>query len=275
MAAFGLGKKILIAGLGSLATGGVAVVAALDNSVKAASIDLHAPKYPWGHNGHLDIYDHASLRRGYEVYKNVCMACHSIEYVQFNMLVGVTHTEEEAKVEAADFQIEDGPNDKGEMFKRPGILSDKFPKPYPNDEAARVANNGALPPDLSLIALGRHDGQNYIFSLLTGYCDPPAGIHVREGLYYNPYFPGGAIGMPPPLYNEIIEYGDGTPATLSQLAKDVTTFLAWTANPTHDERKKTGLKVMSVLAFMIPAAWYMKRFKFSVIKTRKWVFKAK
>uniref|UniRef100_A0A7N5KM00 Cytochrome c1, heme protein, mitochondrial-like n=1 Tax=Ailuropoda melanoleuca TaxID=9646 RepID=A0A7N5KM00_AILME len=139
-------------------------------------------------------------------------------------------------------EVQDGPNEDGEMFMRPGKLSDYFPKPYPNPEAARAANNGALPPDLSYITRARHGGEDYVFSLLTGYCEPPTGVSLREGLHFNPYFPGQAIGMAPPIYDEVLEFDDGTPATMSQVAKDVCTFLRWASEPEHDHRKLMGLK---------------------------------
>ncbi|XP_053571407.1 cytochrome c1, heme protein, mitochondrial-like [Bombina bombina] len=167
------------------------------------------------------------------------------------------------------FEILDGPDENGEMFTRPGKLSDYFPKPYPNSEAGRAANNGALPPDLSYIANARHGGEDYVFSLLTGYCDPPPGVTLREGLYYNPYFPGQAIGMAPPIYNEILEYDDGTPATMSQVAKDVCTFLRWASEPEHDHRKLMGLKVIMIASLLIPLVYYMKRHRWSVLKSRK------
>merc|ERR1719431_2564889 len=160
-------------------------------------------------------------------------------------LVDVTHTEDEGKALAEEDQFLDGPAEDGEMFMRPGKLSDYWPRPFANDAAA-YANNGAIPPDLSFIALGRHGGEDYIYHLLNGYCDPPAGIALQEGQHFNPYFPGGAIGMAAPLYNEIIEYDDGTPATQSQLAKDVCTFLVWAASPEHDMRKKMSIKVMLI-----------------------------
>uniref|UniRef100_A0A8D2PB14 Cytochrome c n=1 Tax=Zosterops lateralis melanops TaxID=1220523 RepID=A0A8D2PB14_ZOSLA len=183
------------------------------------------------------------VRRGFQVYRQVCSACHSMEFVAFRSLIGVTHTEAEAKALAEEVEVQDGPDENGEMFMRPGKVSDYFPKPYPNAEAARAANNGALPPDLSYIVNARHGGEDYVFSLLTGYCDPPAGVSLREGLHYNPYFPGQAIGMAPPIYDEVLEYEDGTPATMSQIAKDVCTFLRWAAEPEHDHRKRMGLKV--------------------------------
>ncbi|KAJ0639378.1 putative cytochrome c1, cytochrome c-like domain superfamily [Helianthus annuus] len=146
-------------------------------------------------------------------------------------------TEEETKAMAAEIEVVDGPNDEAEMFTRPGKLSDRFPQPYENEQAARFANGGAYPPDLSLITKARHNGQNYVFALLTGYRDPPAGVSIREGLHYNPYFPGGAIAMPKMFNDGAVEYEDGTPATEAQMGKDVVSFLSWAAEPEMEERK--------------------------------------
>ncbi|XP_005091244.1 cytochrome c1, heme protein, mitochondrial [Aplysia californica] len=267
------GKKVAWL-LGSLAVGGGTVVAtALAQPAFASDLVLHPPKFPWTHNGHLAALDHASVRRGYEVYKQVCAACHSMKYLCYRNLVNVIMTEDEAKAEAEEALVEDGPNDAGEMFERPGKLSDHFPDPYKNDEQARAANNGALPPDLSYIVLARHGGEDYIFSLLTGYSDPPAGVKLMEGQHFNAYFPGGAIGMAQALYNEIIEYSDGTPATQSQLAKDVATFLKWAGEPEHDVRKLYGFRALIILSFLIGVTYYMKRHKWSVLKSRKLAFK--
>ena len=267
---------------------------ALDQSVKASGNELHPPQFPWSHNGTFASLDHASVRRGYEVYKQVCSACHSMKYLAYRNLVNVTHTESEAKAEAeaiqvsllhkfktettnylqlAPKQVTDGPDEEGNMFQRPGKLADYFPRPYPNEEAARAANNGALPPDLTYITAARHGGEDYVFSLLTGYCEAPAGCQPREGLYYNPYFAGGAIGMSQVLYNEVMEYSDGTPATASQLAKDVSTFLKWAAEPEHDDRKKMALKAIMIFSFLISVSYYWKRHKWSALKTKKMVFK--
>uniref|UniRef100_A0A3Q0RYG4 Cytochrome c1, heme protein, mitochondrial n=1 Tax=Amphilophus citrinellus TaxID=61819 RepID=A0A3Q0RYG4_AMPCI len=262
-------KKVALTTLGVVTTGGAGLALMLHQSVKASDLELHPPQYPWSHAGPLSSLDHASIRRGYQVYKQVCSACHSMEYLAFRNLVGVSHTEEEVKVIAEEIEVVDGPDETGEMFTRPGKLSDYFPKPYPNPEAARAANNGALPPDLSYIVNARHGGEDYVFSLLTGYCEPPAGVTVREGLYYNPYFPGQAIGMAPPIYNEILEYDDGTPATMSQVAKDVCTFLRWAAEPEHDQRKRMGLKLLLGSAIIVPLLYYMKRHRWSVLKSRK------
>uniref|UniRef100_A0A8C9VVE9 Cytochrome c1, heme protein, mitochondrial n=1 Tax=Scleropages formosus TaxID=113540 RepID=A0A8C9VVE9_SCLFO len=244
------GKKVALSTLGVLAAGGAGLALALHQSVKASDLELHPPSYPWSHNGLLSSLDHTSIRRGYQVYKQVCSACHSMEYLAFRNLVGVSHTEAEVKALAEEIEVVDGPDEKGEMFTRPGKLSDYFPKPYPNPEAARAANNGALPPDLSYIVNARHGGEDYVFSLLTGYCEPPVGVTIREGLYYNPYFPG-------------------TPATMSQVAKDVCTFLRWAAEPEHDQRKRMGLKLLLGSAILLPLVYYMKRHRWTVLKSRK------
>lgn len=152
---------------------------------------------------------------------------------------------------------------------RPGKLSDYFPSPYPNEEAARFANNGAYPPDLSWIVSARKGGEDYIFALLTGYHDPPAGISLREGQYYNPYFPGGAISMAQALYNEAMEYSDGTPATASQLAKDVSTFLKWASEPEWDDRKRILIKTIGICSVLLGLTYYIKRHKWSSMKSRK------
>uniref|UniRef100_A0A8C7NFE8 Cytochrome c1, heme protein, mitochondrial n=1 Tax=Oncorhynchus mykiss TaxID=8022 RepID=A0A8C7NFE8_ONCMY len=262
-------KKVALTMFGVLTTSGAGIALMLQQSVKASDLELHPPNYPWTHSGMLSALDHGSIRRGYQVYKQVCSACHSMEYLAFRNLVGVSHTEAEVKVLAEEIEVVDGPDESGEMFTRPGKLSDYFPKPYPNPEAARAANGGALPPDLSYIVNARHGGEDYVFSLLTGYCEPPAGVEVREGLYYNPYFPGQAIGMAPPIYNEVLEFEDGTPATMSQVAKDVCTFLRWAAEPEHDQRKRMGLKLLMGSAILVPLVYYMKRHRWSVLKSRK------
>ncbi|XP_033220094.1 cytochrome c1, heme protein, mitochondrial [Belonocnema kinseyi] len=266
------GRKIFLTCFGAAAGGAGALIYALENSLHAEDAVAHPPNYPWSFNGMLSSLDHASMRRGWEVYKNVCSACHSLKYVAYRHLVGVTHTEEEAKALAEEVQVQDGPNDLGEMYMRPGKLFDFVPDPYPNEEAARAANNGAYPPDLSFIQNARHNGENYIFALLTGYCDPPAGITLREGQAFNPYFPGGAIGMGQVIYDEVLEFEDGTPASASQVAKDVVNFLMWTSNMEHDERKKLGLKVIGVGSVLLVLCYYLKRHKWSVIKTTKLAF---
>merc|ERR1711976_385722 len=266
-------KKAAVGLLGVTGAGAVGLASALQYQVSAMDLVLHPPKFPWSHNGLLDALDHSSIRRGYYVYKQVCAACHSMNYLAYREMVGVIFTEEEAKAEANEIMVKDGPDEEGNWFERPGKLSDRFPNPYENDEAAKAANNGALPPDLTYIVKARHGGEDYIFSLLTGYCDPPAGVDVKEGTYFNPYFLGGAISMAQALYNEIIEYEDGTPATQSQLAKDVCTFLRWSSEPEHDKRKRYAIKFFAMMAIILPIAIWYKRFKWSVLKTRKLTYK--
>uniref|UniRef100_A0A453GHH6 Cytochrome c domain-containing protein n=1 Tax=Aegilops tauschii subsp. strangulata TaxID=200361 RepID=A0A453GHH6_AEGTS len=223
-------KALAILGVGASGLLSFGTIASADE----AEHGLESPSYPWPHEGILSSYDHASIRRGHQVYQQVCASCHSMS------LVGVAYTEEETKAMAAEIEVVDGPNDEGEMFTRPGKLSDRLPQPYANEQAARFSNGGAYPPDLSLITKARHNGQNYVFSLLTGYRDPPAGVSIREGLHYNPYFPGGAIAMPKMLSDGAVEYEDGTPATEAQMGKDVVSFLSWAAEPEMEERKLDG-----------------------------------
>lgn len=266
------GKKLAVGLVGAATTTGLGLTYALNFDLLASDHGVHPAHYPWFHDGMFNTLDHASIRRGYEVYKQVCSACHSMKFTYYRHLVGVSHTETEAKTEALDIMVTDGPNDEGNMFQRPGKLSDPFPAPYPNEEAAKVANNGALPPDLSLIAFARKGGVNYLYSLLTGYMDPPAGVEEKENLYYNPYFNGGWIGMKQALYDDIIEYADGTPATLSQLSKDVSEFLRWSAEKSHDEKKKLLLKTVLIFPPILVAFYFWKRRVFSVMKSKKIVF---
>ncbi|TFK25587.1 hypothetical protein FA15DRAFT_668284 [Coprinopsis marcescibilis] len=230
---------------------------------------LHPASYPWPHSGILDTFDHASIRRGYQVYREVCAACHSLDRIAWRNLVGVSHTADETRAMAEEVEYTDGPDAQGEMFQRPGKLADYMPAPYPNEEAARASNGGAYPPDLSLIVKARHGGADYIFSLLTGYIDPPAGVEIREGMNYNPYFPGGAISMARVLFDGLVEYEDGTPATTSQMAKDVASFLSWAAEPEHDERKKIGIKAVIIFSSLFTMSLVLKRFKWNTIKNRK------
>jgi len=193
--------------------------------------------------------------------------------VAYRNLIGTVLTEDEAKEEAAKQRFPDGPNEEGDMGEREGKLFDYMPRPYPNDNAARYANNGALPPDLSLIIKARPDGANYLFSLLTGYRPAPAGVSVREGLYFNPYFAGGAIGMAQALSDGVVEYDDpNIKPTVSQMAKDVTTFLCWAAEPEHDDRKRLGFKSMIILGLITIPVAYWKRKVWSIHKTKKLKF---
>ncbi|SCU85500.1 LAFA_0D16028g1_1 [Lachancea sp. 'fantastica'] len=263
---------------GALATG-VAASAALyadsltAEAMTAAEHGLHPPSYAWPSNGPFETFDHASIRRGYQVYREVCAACHSLDRIAWRTMVGVSHTNAEVRAMAEEFEYDDEPDEQGNPKKRSGKLADYIPGPYPNEQAARAANQGALPPDLSLIVKARHGASDYIFSLLTGYPDePPAGVVLPPGSNYNPYFPGGSIAMARVLFDELVEYEDGTPATTSQMAKDVTAFLHWCSEPEHDERKRLGIKAVIVLSSLYLISVWVKKFKWAGIKNRKYVF---
>jgi cytochrome c1 len=221
-------------------------------ATSGASAATEAPEPPdvdWQHEGVFGTFDRAALQRGLQVYQEVCSGCHSLNYIAFRNLTALGFSEDDVKAIAAKYEVEDGPNDEGEMFFRPARASDYFPAPFANPQAARSANGGALPPDLSLIIKAREGGADYIHGLLTGYEEePPEGVELADGMYYNHYFPGHQVAMPPPLDDDYLEYADGTPATLDQLARDITVFLSWAAEPELEERKQTGLKVLIFIA---------------------------
>ncbi len=210
-------------------------------------------KTEWSFKGLFGKYDRASLQRGYQVYTEVCASCHSMQYLSYRNLAepgGPEFTEDEAKVIAAGFEVLDGPNNDGEMFTRPAKLSDKFVMPYENVEASKAANGGAYPPDMSVLAKARKGGADYIYSLLLGYDDPPADIKLDDGVYYNKYMYGNKIKMSAPLSDGLVEYSDGTEATKEQMAKDITTFLMWSAEPHLETRHKTGFRVIVYLIIL-------------------------
>ena len=202
------------------------------------------PSVDFPHVGVFGKYDQAALKRGLQVYREVCANCHGLHYVAFRSLSALGLSEDEIKEVAASFKVIDGPNAEGEMFERPAKASDKIPSPFKNDNAARASNNGALPPDLSLLVKGRDGHEGYIYGILTGYQDPPEGFVLGDGMNYNAHFPGHQIAMPPPLSDGVVTYADGTEATVATMAHDITTFLAWAAEPELEERKATGLKVL-------------------------------
>lgn len=236
-------------GMRKLALGAIALgtVALAGGTAWSATGALKPAEQAWNHQGITGTYDKASAQRGLQVYKEVCAACHSLNLVAYRTLTDLGYTEEQVKAIAAEVEVQDGPNDDGEMFTRPGRPYDRFKAPFPNEKAARAANGGAYPPDISLIVKAREDGENYIHALLTGYTDPPAGHELPEGKYYNPYFPGGAIAMPPPLSDGSVTYQDGTEATAAQMSRDVVTFLSYTAEPKLEERHRMGVIVVSFL----------------------------
>ncbi len=216
-------------------------------------------KQSWAFDGIFGHVDKQAAQRGFQVYKEVCSACHSLNRIAFRNLADIGFSEAEVSALASSYQISDGPNDNGDMFQRPGKPSDYFPLVYANENAARATNNGAAPPDLSLIIKARKGGANYVYSLLTGFGPPPAGIQLTPGQNYNPYFPGGNLMMPPPLSDGRVTYADGTPATVDQMARDVVTFLQWAAEPEMEIRKEMGLKVMIYLAIFTAFLYVAKR----------------
>ena len=207
-------------------------------------------KVNWSFKSFFGTFDRASLQRGYQVFNEVCSSCHSIKYLSYRNLTekgGPEFSEEEAKAIAANFEVTDGPDSTGEMFTRPAKLSDKFVMPYTNEEEAKSANGGAYPPDMSVLVKARKDGADYIYSLLLGYEDPPVDIKLDDGVYYNKYMYGNNIKMSAPLFDELVEYSDGTKATTEQMAKDVVSFLMWAAEPHLEQRHKIGFRVIIYL----------------------------
>ncbi len=217
------------------------------STVQAAGNVPPPPKQDWSFNGIFGSYDRASAQRGFKVYKDVCSACHSLNYVYYRHLTGIGLNEQQIKAVASSVEVSDGPNANGEMFQRKGLPRDRFAAPFPNENAARAANGGAYPPDLSLMVKARHGGPDYLAALLTGYKKAPTDMKMMEGMNYNTYFPGHQIAMIPPLAAGVVEYTDGTKATVEQMAKDVTTFLTWTASPEMEQRKRLGIKVLLFL----------------------------
>ena len=217
------------------------------------------PSQKWSFNGPFGTFDRGELQRGLQVYKEVCATCHSLNFISFRNLADLGFNEDEVKAIAAEFQVKDGPNNDGEMFERAAIPSDVWPAPYANDNAARASNNGALPPDLSLMVDARAGGADYIYALLSGYHETPAGKEVGEGMYYNAYYPGNQIAMPSPLVEDGVEYGDGTRATLVQQARDVSAFLAWATEPNMEQRKRMGVMVIIFLLVMTGLFYYSKK----------------
>lgn len=273
-------KTVAALGIGIAAAAG----AYAQEAEHAATTTPHYPlvkpvEQNWSFEGPFGTYDRGQLQRGLKVYREACSACHSMELVAFRSLEELGYSEEQVKALAAEYTVQDGPNADGDMFERAGIPSDRFPSPFPNKEAAAAANNGAPPPDFSLIAKARaaergfptfvfdvftqyaEGGPDYIYALLTGYEDEvPEGIEVQEGTYYNPHFIAGpALAMPPPLSDGQVTYDDGSPETLDQYSRDVAAFLMWAAEPHLEARKQTGFVVMIFLVVFAGLVYLTKR----------------
>jgi cytochrome c1 len=246
-------------------------------ALRTAAAQEAPPRQHWSFSGPFGIYDEGQLQRGFKIYREVCSNCHSLKLLAFRNLAdpgGPGFTEAQAAAIAATFQVTDGPNDQGQMYQRPGKISDYFPPPFPNDQAAKAALGGKVPPDMSVLALARsyewgfpqfifdaftmyqEDGPDYIHAIINGYTDPPAGFALPPGGQYNKYFPGGAIGMPKPLSDGQVQYTDGTPTTLDQYGKDIAAFLMWAAEPTLEARKRLGFQVM-IFLFALTALMYL------------------
>ena len=231
-------------------------------SVHSEETNTNYVKTNWSFKGIFGTFDRASLQRGYQVYQEVCSACHSVQYLSYRNLSekgGPEFSIEEAKAISAQFEVEDGPNSDGEMFMRPGRLSDKFVKPYPNVATSTAANGGAYPPDMSVLAKARKGGADYIYSLLLGYEESPAGFEIEEGVYYNKYMPGNKIKMTTPLSDGLVEYSDGTQSTTAQMAKDITTFLVWTAEPHLESQHRIGFKAIIYLIVLLTLVYMSKQ----------------
>ena len=220
------------------------------------------PKKEWSFQGLTGTFDRAAVQRGYKVYREVCAGCHSMNLLYYRDLIDIGFSEEEVKAIASEYNVIDGPNDDGEMFERPAKSSDKFVDPFSNEQEARLSNNGAYPPDLSVITKARKYGVDYIYNLLMGYHEPLEDMIIGEGMYYNEWVEGNQIAMAQPLDDDYVDYDDGTENNLSQLSEDVVTFLAWSAEPELEVRKKLGIKV--ILFFVIIG------FLFYLAKLRLW-----
>jgi len=259
----------------------VAFVAAPFGCAALAQEQEAPPLQRWSFHGPFGMYDPQQLQRGFKIYREVCSTCHSLKLVAFRNLAdpgGPNFTEEQAAAVAAEFKVQDGPNDQGEMFQRPGRIADHFPPPFANDQIARNANGGTLPPDMSVLAKARsyergfpwflldmftqfqEQGVDYIHALLVGYKDkPPEGFTLPPGSFYNEYYPGHALAMPPPLTDKRVDYTDGAPTTVDQYARDVTAFMMWAAEPTLETRKRIGFQVMIFLIIFAGLLYFTKK----------------
>jgi ubiquinol-cytochrome c reductase cytochrome b/c1 subunit len=273
------GKVVASIAVALLVVGGLLVGGA--QTARAEDHGVSPPRVKWSFSGPVGVYDRGALQRGLKVYKEVCSACHGLSYVAFRNLAeagGPGYSVAQAAAFASDYKVKDGPNDAGDMFERPGRPADYFPSPFPNEQAARAANGGAAPPDLSLITKARsygrgfpwfifdffphypEQGPDYVSAVLQGFEEKvPEGVTIPEGSYYNKFFPGHAIKMPKPLSDGQVTYDDGSPATVAQYSKDVTTFLMWTAEPHMEARKRMGFQVFVFLIIFAGLMYFTKK----------------
>lgn len=213
---------------------------------------------PFSFEGPFGTFDRAEVQRGFQVYREVCSTCHGLYHIAYRHLSGIGLSDDEIRALASQYLVTDGPDDSGDMFERPARPEDKYAMPYPNEQAARAANGGAYPPDLSLVVDARGGGADYVYSFLVGYVDEPPR-ELPPGQYYNEYYPGNQVAMPNILMDDGVEYQDGTPATVEQQARDVTAFLKWTSEPSMEERKRLGIQVMLFLLIFAGILYAVKR----------------
>ena len=241
------------------------------NTAYSAGEKQNLLKQDWTFKSFFGKFDRSSLQRGYQVYTEVCASCHSMKYLSYRNLAekgGPEFSIDQAKAIASGFEVSDGPNSDGEMFTRPAKLSDKFVMPYANNEEAKISNGGAYPPDMSVLVKARAGGADYIYSVLLGYEDPPDGMELDDGVYYNKYMYGNKIKMPPQLYEDLVTYGDGTVASPEQMAKDVVTFLSWSAEPKLEERHKFGFRAIAYLIILTILVYFSMKKIWSRIETK-------
>ena len=239
--------------------GAVLLLGILSTPTWGASGDVALKTRDWSFSGPFGTFDKAAMQRGFQVYNEVCAGCHSMKLIAFRNFADLGYNEAEIKALAAQYEVQDGPNDDGEMFMRPAIPADRMPAPYANDNAARAGNNGALPPDLSLIAKARPNGPNYLYSLLSSYDDAPNGQEVPDGMYYNAAYPGHLIAMPQPLYGDDVEFSDGAATSIEAVSADLTQFLMWAAEPKMEVRKRIGVAAVFFLSIFVILSYLAKR----------------
>ena len=235
------------------------LVGVISSSAWGAGGDVTLKTRDWSFSGPFGTFDKAAMQRGFQVYNEVCAGCHSMKLIAFRNFADLGYNEAEIKALAAQYEVQDGPNDDGEMFMRPAIPADRMPSPYANDNAARAGNNGALPPDLSLIAKARPNGPNYLYSLLSSYENAPNDKEVPDGMYYNAAYPGHLIAMPQPLYGDDVEYSDGAATSIEALSADLTQFLMWAAEPKMEVRKRIGVAAVFFLSIFVIFSYIAKR----------------
>jgi ubiquinol-cytochrome c reductase cytochrome c1 subunit len=252
-----IGKKLSRAAA-IAAVAGLALLGGPTTDV-AASETEHPEAQDWQFTGLFGKFDIAAIQRGLQVYLEVCSACHSLNQIAYRNLLDLGFNADEVKAIAAEYEVTDGPDDNGDMFERPARPSDKFVLPFANEKAARASNNGAFPTDLSLLAKAHPAGPDYIFAVLTGFDDPPQKVELGDGMNYNPYFSGKQIAMAQPLFEDSVEYSDGTKATVEQMSWDVANFLHWTAEPEMEDRKRIGWKVVLFLLVLSALLYATKR----------------